>query len=125
MSVIGNQATTAKHPTVKFAQMGNSVAGRIIEFEEYQEKEFGSNELRFFPSGDPIMGVKVILETNPGDASSRVQLFAQGKRMLQAIAKAVKGAEAADLEIGADLAVQFTGYDGRAKVYEAKYMRPE
>jgi hypothetical protein len=132
VSVIGNTSTASS--AVKFANLGDSVGGRIVAFEEYQEKEFGDNpaagikkgDLKFYPkSGDPVMGVLVTLERNPGDVSSRVSLYAQGARMLKAIAAVVKAEGASDLEIGADLAVTFTGYDGRAKVYQAAYGRPE
>jgi hypothetical protein len=124
MSVIAS-TSGSQYPSVSFKSIGDSVAGRIVATEDYQETVFGSKDLKFFPSGDPVMGVRITMELTPGDESSRVTLWAQGKRMLQAIAAAVKGAGAADIEIGADLALTFTGYDGRAKVFQGAYARPE
>jgi hypothetical protein len=131
LSVIGNTATYDKHPSVSFKAIGDSVGGRIVDFEEYQEQDFYSKEPKFFdnpgPDGkpQPIMGIRITLEQNPGDTSSRVTLWAKGGKMLKAIAMVVKAAGATDLEVGADLAVTFTGYDGRAKTFQAAYARPE
>jgi hypothetical protein len=125
MSVIGSTSGEDRYPSAAFKSIGDGVAGRVVATEDYQEKVFGSTDLKFFPSGDPVMGVRITLEMTPGDEATRVTIWAQGKRMLQAIAKAVKGAGAPDIELGSDLALTFTGYDGRAKVYQAAYVRPE
>lgn len=126
MSALSQTSTAEKYPAVKFNSVGDSVAGRIIGTEDYQETVFGTKgELKFYPSGDPVMGVRVYMETTPGDESSRVTLWAQGKLLMKAIAVAFRAAGAQDLEVGADLAVTFTGYDGRAKTYSAAYSRPE
>lgn len=127
LSAIAN--ASSGYTAVKFKAVGDAIAGRIIAFEDYQEKEYADDQARgvkkgdpkTYPSGDPIMGTKISLETNPGDESSRVTLWAQGKLMLAAIAAAVRGSERADIAVGDDLAVTFTGYDGRAKAYSAAY----
>jgi hypothetical protein len=105
--------------TIEMAR-GTTAAGRIVAFAEYQVQDFYTKEPRFFPSGDPIMGVRIILEQTPGDADSRVALRAQGGRMLRAIATAVKAQGAKDLEHGAYLTVTRT-----EEAYEATYARPE
>lgn len=120
MSLIG-QTTNS----VAFKNLGDGVAGRIVAFEDYQAKVFGTNEPKVFPSGDPVMGVRITLETRPGDAESRTALWAEGKEILKAIRTAVRAMGAGDLEAGADLSVQFTGYQGRAKVFTAAYARAE
>lgn len=125
MSIIGNTSGGDSYPRVSFKSVGDSVAGRIVSFEDYQVKDFQTKEPKFFPSGDPIMGVKVHLELTPGDAASRVTLWAEKKNMLKAIKNAVVGAGAQDIEEGADLAVTFSGYDGRAHAYQAAYALPE
>lgn len=103
-----------------------TVAGRIVAFEDYQEQDFYTKEPKVYEkSGDPVMGVCITLESVPGDAESRVTLWAKGKLMLTAIRQAVKATGARDLEVGADLAVTCTGYQGRAKTYQAAYTRPE
>lgn len=124
MSVIAGISGNS-YPSASFKAVGDSVAGRIVSFEDYQEKVFGSEELKFWPSGDPVMGVRIGLEVSPGDPNSRITVWAQGKKLLAAIALAVKSTGAQDLEIGGDLAVTFTGYDGRAKTYQAAYAKPE
>lgn len=131
MSIISATSGEDRYPRVRFQSVGDAVAGRIISTEDYQETEFADDQARgvkkgdpkFFPSGDPVMGVRIVLETSPGDESSRVTLWAQGKRMLSSIAKAVHSQGARDLEEGADLAVTHTGYEGRAKAYQAAYAR--
>lgn len=128
MSVIANTSTSEKYPSVSFKSIGDAVVGRIVALEDYQQTEFGSGGkiLKTWPkSGDPMMGTRITLETNPGDPTSRVTLWGEGRKLLMAIAAAVKGSGAPDLEIGADLAVTFTGYEGRAKTYGANYGRPE
>ena len=132
MSALGTVSGTG-YPSVKFQAVGDNVAGRIVAFEDYQEKEFeddkkrgvSKGDLAFYPSGDPIMGVMVHLETDPGDEASRVTLWVKGKLLSKAVAAAFRKAGATDLEIGADLAVTFTGYDGRAKTYSSAYARPD
>jgi hypothetical protein len=123
MSVIANSGGPA---AVNFKAVGDSVAGRIISHEDYQCKEFDTGALRFFEkSGNPIMGTKIVLETIPGDEESQVTLFVEKVRMIKAIAAAVRGSGAVDLEVGADLAVTWTGMDGRAKGWQAAYARAE
>jgi hypothetical protein len=103
-----------------------TVAGRVVAFQDYQEQNFYTNEPKVYEkSGDPVMGVCITLEQTPGDAESRVMLWAHGKLMLSAIAQAVKATGARDLEHGANLSVTCTGHQGRAKTYQALYMRPE
>lgn len=131
MSAIAN--ASSGYTAVKFKAVGDAVAGRIIEFEDYQEKEFADDEKRgvkkgdpkTYPSGDPVMGTKIGLETEPGKEASRVTLWAQGKLMLAAIHAAVRGAGKQDIAVGDDLAVTFTGHDGRAKTYSAAYSPAE
>lgn len=131
MSVIGTTNTSEKYPSVSFKSIGDAVVGRIVALEDYQQKEYNTNPnapvvlKTWKKSGDPMMGVRVTLETNPGDKTSRVTLWGEGQKLLMALAAAVKGSGAPDLEIGADLAVTFDGYDGRAKTYKADYARPE
>jgi hypothetical protein len=103
-----------------------TVAGRIVAFDDYQEQDFYTKAPKVYEkSGDPVMGVRITLEQTPGDAESRVILWAHGKLMLSEIAQAVRATGARDLEHGANLTVTCTGYQGRAKTYQAAYTRPE
>jgi hypothetical protein len=120
MNTSGADAPT--YPAVKFSAVGDSVAGRIIGVLDYQETVFGSDELKTHPeTGDPVWAVRIVLETVPGDESSRVTLWAQGKLLMLAITTAFRSAGAEDVAIGGFLTVTFTGYDGRAKTYQADY----
>lgn len=131
MSAIADRGTGNKW--VKFKDVGDNVVGTIVAFEDLQDKEFEDlpargvkkGDLKFYPSGDPVMFTQIILETIPGDPSSQVTLDAKGKLMMQAIGRAIKVAGGKDLEIGGDLAVVFTGYNGRAKAYSSNYSRPD
>ena len=124
MSAIA-QSSGSSYPAVQFSKIGDAVAGRIVAFEDYQEIDFDTKQPAFYAkSGDPIMGTKVHLETSPGDEGSRVTLWCKGKRMMGAVATALRKEGASDLEVGADLAVTHTGMDGRAKDYQAAYSRP-
>jgi len=134
MSLIA-AATTAT--AVNFKSVGDSIAGRIVGIEEYQQKEFGSDALKFRTDKDgnmvrdaagqpvPQMGVRITLETEPGNESSRQTLWVEKWRMVKAIANAVTSAGASDIEIGGDLAVTFSAYEGRAKAFSAAYAKPE
>jgi hypothetical protein len=89
-----------------FESVGDSVDGRIVSIKHV----------------DP--SVRIVLELTRGDKKSRVKLWAQSERLRGAIGKAFFAAGALSLELGADLTVTFTGYDGGAKEYEAAYERP-
>lgn len=110
---------------MKFSNLGDAVAGKVISAEDYQETHYDGPDKgkpKFYPkSGDPVMAVKVVLETRPGDESSRVTLYAQGQKMIQAIAGAFRAEGRQDITVGDELAVTFSGYDGRAKTYAAAY----
>lgn len=119
MSAISAQNTG--YPSANLRNAGDSVAGRIVGFEDYQVKDWSTKEPKFFPSGDPIMGTRIHLETNPGDETSRVTLYAEKVNMLKAIAVAVRKAGKDDIAEGDDLAVTRTGLDGRSITYSADY----
>lgn len=123
MSVISN--TSGGYPAVSLKNLGDAVVGRIIALEDYEVKEFGTENPKLNQKTQlPELGVRISLEMTPGDPSTRVTLWAEKWRMIKAIAVAVKGAGAADLEIGADLAVSHNTMDGRAKGFSASYGRP-
>ena len=123
MSVLAN--VSGGYPAVSFKNVGDSVAGRIISTEDYQEKIFDGPDKgkpRTYPkTGDPVMATKIVLETAPGDESSRVTLYAQGGLLIKAIVRAFREAGASDVTVGDEMAVTFTGMDGRAKTYAAAY----
>lgn len=120
MSALGS----ANGVSVSFKNIGDSVAGRIVALEDYQQKDFSTQELKFYPkSGDPMMGTRITLETRPGDEESRVVLWVEGQRLIKAVRDAFKAAGAPDVAIGDDIAVTHTGMDGRAKAYQGAYSK--
>lgn len=123
MSFIESISTSA--PAASLKNLGDSVAGRIVSFEDYQPKKFGTDELDFFPSGDPKPAVRIVLEQTPGDPASQVTLWAEKANLLKAIAVAVRSSGSKDLQVGADLAVTHSHMEGRAKGFKAQYAPAE
>jgi len=83
-----------------------------------QEREYvpgnpGGGDPKFFPSGDPIMGVHVEVQTNERDASNaeddgKRTFYIEGRYIKEAVRNAVKATGARGLEVGGQLAVEFT-----------------
>lgn len=123
MSIFAARET---YPSIKFAQIGDSVAGRIIDIGEVQQREFGTNALLTWPDGNPRMQGVITLET-PGDGGTRT-LWTKG-RLLTAVRTAVHAAGASDLEVGGALTVRYVANESTragsaAKVYEVAYQPP-
>lgn len=106
-------------PSWKFAEPGTIHVGTIAEPPKaVQEREYipdnpGGGEPKFFPSGDPIMGVHVVLQTDERDASiedddGRRTFYCEGRYIKEAVRNAVRNAGASGLEVGGKLTVQFT-----------------
>lgn len=83
---------------------------------EYDPRNPGGGKPKFFPSGDPIMGVTVEVQTNerdpqdPDDDGKRT-FYIEGKRLKEAVREAVRAAGANGLEVGGTLDVTLTHYD--------------
>ena len=84
------------------------MAGRIVAFNDYQLKE--GDEPRFYPSGNPVMGVRIALKLGTGE---QTVLYAEDPKVLHAIAKALRRTGARDIRRGGFLAVE-----GATAVYE-------
>lgn len=126
-------------PTAKFHTPGTSVGGRItLPPKAHQEREFkpgGQGAPKFYPSGDPIYGVTVQVQTNLRDPAiadddGQRRLFVEGKRMKEAVRDAVHATGEAKLLQGGELHVTYIG-DGQAenglnapKLYQALYVPP-
>lgn len=135
----------ASHPGVQFANPGDGVQGAVvISFESRQERAFAPprpdgtqvpyNERAplFFPSGDPIYGVVVTVQTSlrttPEDDGIRA-LFVEGKGKKATLRDAIKAAGATGLEVGGVIDFVFTHSENPAdpkarKHYAARYTRP-
>jgi len=135
----------ASHPSVQFVNPGDGVQGAVvISFESRQERAYADprpdgtqvpyNERRllFFPSGDPIYGVVVTVQTSlrttPEDDGVRA-LFVEGKGKKATLRDAIKAAGATGLEVGGVIDFMFTHSENPAdpkarKHYAARYARP-
>lgn len=107
-------------PTWKFENEGVRKVGTITEpptarqEREYDPNNPGGGALKFFPSGDPIMGILVTVQTDertsPEDDGKRT-FYIEGKRLKDAVRTAVRAAGAPGLEVGGKLDVTLTHYD--------------
>jgi hypothetical protein len=123
-------------PALKLDQQGVEVGGRIVSKPTArQEHEFGHPEnKKVFPSGDPIMGILVDVQTNQRDASiddddGVRRLYVEGKRLKAAVREAVQTSDAPGLEVDGELYVTFIGKadeggtpENRPKLYQARYL---
>jgi hypothetical protein len=123
-------------PSAKFTEIGDSHVGRITGMEERQQTNT-KNEPLTFNDGSPRMLWVFTLEKPDGEV---VALYAKGGKyqpasgagesMLSAIGTAARKAGAKSVEIGAELAVAFTGLGEKKpgqdspKLYTAQYRPP-
>lgn len=132
----------ARVPTAKFDSPGIVVGGRIVappkahQEREYDRNNPGQGRPKTFPSGDPIYGLTIDVQTDQRDPSIADdtgvrRIYVEGKRMKEAVRNAVQAAGAPKLEIGGTLEVVFTGYGQAAsegvnapKEYQARYTPP-
>lgn len=109
-------------PTWKFDDEGTRKTGTITSPPEArQEREYdpgnpGGGAPKFFPSGDPIMGILVEVQTTERDASrdgddGRRTFYIEGRRLKDAVKAGVRAAGASGLEVGGQLDVTLTRYD--------------
>lgn len=130
-------------PGIQFLQPGDGVQGaRIISFESRQERAFvpprpdgtvvpyNERQPLFFPSGDPIYGVVVTvqtsLRTSAEDDGIRA-LFVEGKGKKATLRDAIRAAGASGLEVGGVIDFVFTHSENPAdpkarKHYAARYV---
>jgi hypothetical protein len=105
--------------SAKFPIIGATVSGRITQEPTVeQQKDFTTNELKFYDDGKPQLQVVVTLATaerdpaNPDDDGTR-RLYIKGQ-MRTAVSTAVRAAGAPHLQVGGTLTVTYS-HDGVAK----------
>lgn len=109
-------------PTWKFDGEGTRKTGTITAPPEArQEREYdpgnpGGGTPKTFPSGDPIMGIVVEVQTDERDPSKadddgKRTFYIEGKRLKDAVRTAIRQAGAQGLEVGGKLDVTLTRYD--------------
>jgi hypothetical protein len=103
----------------KFDTPNDRWAGRIVsppqakQERDYDPKNPGGGDLKFFPSGDPIMGVTVDIQTTVRDPSVNDddgirKIYIEGRYIKEAVREAVRAAGASGLEVGGELDITFT-----------------
>ena len=114
-------------PAAQFVNPGDMVSGDILTITSRQERNyappradgsqvpFSERPLSFFPkSGDPIMGVVLVIQTDargvlsPEDDGVRT-LYIEGKRKKDAVKAAVLASGAKGLAVGGRIDMQFAG----------------
>ncbi|MFF2621279.1 hypothetical protein [Oerskovia jenensis] len=106
-------------PSAKFATPGDSIKGRIVappqayQVRDYDRNNPGAGELKFYPSGDPIMAIYVDLATDLRDPSIEDddgirRVYVEGRYIKEDVRNAVRAAGAPGLEVGATLELAFT-----------------
>lgn len=109
-------------PTWKFDGEGVRKVGTVAappqsrQEREYDQNNPGGGAPKVFPSGDPIMGILVEVQTDERDPSiseddGRRTFYIEGKRLKDAVKAGVRAASASGLEVGGSLDVTLTRYD--------------
>lgn len=109
-------------PTWNFPDEGSRKVGTVAappqakQEREYEQGNPGGGKPKFFPSGDPIMGITVEVATDERDPSrvdddGKRTFYIEGKRLKDAVRDAVRKAGATGLEVGGRLDVTLTRYD--------------
>lgn len=90
-------------PGVKFPNIGDSVAGVVVEVKERDDVDMDTNEVKKWPDGNPVKVYVMILDTD-GTDEGLVSLWVRGN-MVKAIRDAVTAAGLKS-SIGQKLTVQ-------------------
>lgn len=115
-----------------FAEPGTTRTGTIAEPPQAkQERDYdpnnpGGGNPKFFPSGDPIMGIHVVVQTTERDASidgddGRRTFYIEGRYLKEAVREGVRNAGAPGLEVGGQLTVTFTHREDPADKRSRKF----
>lgn len=124
-------------PAWKFEEPGTTHIGTIAspptarQEREYDRDNPGGGALKFFPSGDPIMGIVIDVKTDErdmmnADDDGKRTFYVEGRYIKEAVRNAVRAAGASKLEVGGILSVTFTHredpMDKRSRKYwDVKY----
>lgn len=119
-------------PSAKFDEPGTTWEGRIVsppqshQVRNYDPKNPGGGELKFYPSGDPIMGITVDIATTVRDHTIEDddgvrRLYLDGRYIKDAVRDAVRAAGASGLEVGGHLKITFTHREDPADKRSRKF----
>ncbi len=118
--------------SAKFDQLNVPVVGTIVEEPKVQQmKKYQSEEMDFWPSGDPKMQIIVTVQTDQredDDDDGRRILFIP-PRMMPPVRDAIAKTGAKGLAVGGRIAVSWVSGTGQGKgnpkVYAAEYQPPQ
>lgn len=119
-------------PSWKFTDPGTTRTGTIkAPPQAHQEKDYdpnnpGGGKPKFYPSGDPIMGITVEVATDERDAGIEDDdgtrtFWIEGRYLKDAVRSAVRAAGANGLEVGGRLQVTFTHREDPTDKRSRKY----
>jgi hypothetical protein len=133
-----NEALFGKNrgaPAWRWDAPGDSAQGVITALSATQQRDMRTKELKYFPSGDPIMIALVTVQTGlhdptlPADNGERT-IWVSGRYMTKAVKDAIMRAGTRELEIGGWFEVTYT-HDGPAerglrapRMFTAEYIPP-
>lgn len=117
----------------KFDQPNVTAKGPIVGLDMQQQRDIKDNSLKFWNDGNPMMQLRVVLQTELHDDDNddgQRAIYVKGE-MQKAVRDAIRNAGASQIEVGGTLAVQYTG-DGEKtspafnppKLYRAQYQPP-
>lgn len=123
-------------PSFKFEQPGATVSGRVVNRETRLQTVFGTNEVKKWPSGDPMYQLVVHIQTTTRDPMIENDngiraIYIKGKQFTDATRDAVRAAGAQGIEVGGMIAVTYTGDDFASKApikpkqYAVQYQRAQ
>ena len=115
-----------------FADPGTTRTGTIaeppkaVQERDYDPNNPGGGNPKVFPSGDPIMGIHVVVATNERDASidgddGRRTFYIEGRYLKEAVREGVRNAGAPGLEVGGQITVTFTHREDSADKRSRKF----
>jgi hypothetical protein len=119
-----------------FLTVGTVVRGEILRQRVTQMRKFKTNELRFWPDGQPMEQVIYTLQTDERDPTNedddgQRDLFIDTKNKKEAMRAAAVAAGVTRIEVGGYVAMQYTGNDPNGqnpdnlpKLYYAEYRPP-
>lgn len=128
--------------SARFDTIGDTIVGTVVDAKVTQQTEFGTDEPKFWPNGDPMNQIVITLATDdrdptdPEDDGHR-NLYVKGskkpesKSMTAALIAALRNAGATNLERGGTLACKYVS-DGTPpkpgfnppKQYQMQYRAP-
>ncbi len=114
-------------PVFKFINVGDNLAGTIVDIDKRQRRNYETEELEFWPNGTPIEDVIVTVKDANGDEH---RAFVKGA-MFIAMRDALRNAGARIPEIGGTISITHTGLGEKTnpkfnapKMYSVDYAKP-